>query len=131
MNWPLYLFIGAVAAMYLLRFLFVRYAKRARGKVAPDTSAIDGDAHAMRRRVYYFSGPNCGSCRAMTPMVERMQAKYPNLISVNIEESMELAKAFNIAATPSFVLVNEGVISQVLLGVQSEQKLKRLLENED
>lgn len=85
----------------------------------------------MSRRLYYFYAPHCGPCRAMTPMVERMQSIHPNLIKINIEDSQALAKSFGIAATPSFVLVNEGVIRQVILGAQSEQKLKHILEAED
>lgn len=131
MNWPLYLFIGLVAAMWIFQLYIVRRAKRAEGKSVPDTEAVDGGAHAMSRRLYYFYAPHCGPCRAMTPMVERLQSTHPNMIKVNIDESQALAKAFGIAATPSFVLVNEGVISQVILGAQSEQKLKRILETEN
>lgn len=131
MNWPLYLFIGLVVAMWVFQFYIVRRAKRAEGKPAPDTAAVDGDAHAMSRRLYYFYAPHCGPCRVMTPMVERMQSIHPNLIKISIEDSQALAKSFGITATPSFVLVNEGVISHVILGAQSEQKLKHILGTED
>lgn len=131
MGWPFYLFVGLVAAMYLFQFYIARRARRAEGQAVPDTAAVDGAAQQMHRRVYYFYAPHCGPCRAMTPLVERMQAAYPNLIKINIEESQELAREFHIAGTPSLVVVEDGVIQRVHLGAQSEKKLAGMLEAAD
>ncbi len=131
MDWPFYLFVGLVAAMYLFQFYIARRARRAEGRAVPDTAAVDGAAQSMRRRVYYFYAPHCGPCRAMTPLVERMQTTHANLIKINIEEAQELARAFHIAATPSFVLVQDGVIRRVHLGAQSEKKLQEMLTAAD
>lgn len=128
MDWPFYLFVGLVAAMYLVQFYIARRARRAEGRAAPDTAAVDGAARQMPRRVHYFYAPHCGPCRAMTPLVARMQAAHPNLVKINVEESQELSRAFNIAATPSFVLVEDGVIRRVHLGAQSEKKLLKMLQ---
>lgn len=39
-----------------------------------------------------------------------------------------MARAFGIAATPSFVLVENGKIAQIKIGAMSEKKLVALLE---
>jgi len=45
-----------------------------------------------------------------------------------VAQSMVLARAFGIAATPSFVLVEDNTIRQVHLGGLNETRLKRMLE---
>ena len=128
MDSPIYLLFGLMAAMILFQIFMSRLAKRAVGQPAPDTTTVDGEAHNMRRRVYYFYATHCGPCRAMTPIVDQMRATHPNLIKINIDDSLEIAQGFRIAGTPSLVLVEEGLIRQVLLGAQSENKLKHMLE---
>lgn len=102
-------------------------ARRKLGQAAPDTTAVDGPASAEARRVYYFHAPHCGPCRAMTPVVDRLRHAAPNLIKVNIAESVELTRDFGIAVTPSFVLVEDRVIRRVKLGGQSQRGLLKLL----
>lgn len=127
----MYWIIAIAAAFLLLPALTgVRALRRARqsiGRLAPDTSAVDGEAADDSRRVYYFHSENCGHCRATTRRVAVLRMANRNLIKVSIEEFPELARAFGIAATPSFVLVKGGTISQIKLGAQREDQLLRLL----
>lgn len=127
MNWLLVIIGLFVGAILLLQFMAVRRAKQSEGRLAPDTSAVDGPAGEDGRRVYYFHAVHCGSCRAATPVVDRLHAEHRNLIKVDVAEHPELARAFGIAATPSYIVVDDGRISQVNLGPQSESKLRGLL----
>lgn len=63
----------------------------------------------------------------MTAMVDRLRQSHSNLIEVNVSESPGLARDFGIAATPTFVLVEDGTIRRVKLGGQSECGLVSLL----
>ena len=49
------------------------------------------------------------------------------LFRSNVSEAPDLARGFGIAATPSFVLVEDGAIRQVKLGGQSEKQLLKLI----
>jgi thiol-disulfide isomerase/thioredoxin len=130
MSWaPITIFavVALVAAMQGL--MWVR-AKRSVGQAAPDTSSVDGAAAGDPRRVYYFHSAHCGPCRAIKPLVERLRQTHRNLIPVDIAEQIDLARKFSVAGTPSFVLVEDGSVREVLLGGQSERKLVALLEGE-
>ena len=119
------IFVGLVLALQLSAYWRTR---RIVGSAVPDTSSVDGIAASERRRVYYFFAENCGPCRAMAPLVARLQQTHRNLVKVDVAQSMVLARAFGIAATPSFVLVEDNTIRQVHLGGLNETRLKRMLE---
>jgi len=122
--------IGAAATLLLLlqATMWVR-ARRTLGRPAPDTASVDGAASADRVRVYYFHAVHCGHCRSMTPRVELLRAHHRNLIKLDIADARELAQAFGVAATPSFIQVVDGVIRQVKLGGQSEAQLRAMLQS--
>lgn len=130
MTWLIYPILGFIAVVILAQFAATRRAKRNLGHSAPDTTTVDGDAHSDGRRLYYFHASHCGFCKAMTPLMNRLHETYRNLIAINVENNMELARDFGIAATPSFVLVEDGTIQQVLLGGQTEKQLLNLLRGE-
>ena len=119
----------SVGAVLLMQYLAVRRARRAEGRPAPDTMAVDGPACADRLRVYYFYSQHCGPCRSTTPLVERLQSDHRNLIKVDVTLEPDLTQAFGIAATPCFVQVEGGEIKRVYLGSQSEGKLRSLLHD--
>jgi thioredoxin 1 len=127
MHWSIYALIGFSAVLLLMQFLTFYRARRSIGTAAPDTKDLDGAAPGERRRLYYFHAAHCGPCRAMTALVDRLRPAHANLIKVDIADRPELARGFGIAGTPSFVLVEDGVIRQVKLGAQSERQLLKLL----
>ena len=65
----------------------------------------------------------------MTPVVDQLRSSHRNLIKIDVAEALPLVRAFGIAATPSLVLVENGKIAQVKIGVMSEKKLVALLED--
>lgn len=104
-----------------------RLGHRAEGRAAPDTRAFDGDARPQSLRVYYFYAPHCGPCRSMTPLIDELRASYPNLIKVDVSHAPEVAQGFYVVATPSFAVVDRGVIQRVFLGVSNKSKILRML----
>ncbi|MFN2310110.1 MAG: thioredoxin family protein [Gammaproteobacteria bacterium] len=130
MHWLIYLVVGLVALLAWTQFMAYRRAKQTEGRAAPDTAGIDGEAHGEPRRVYYFFAAQCGPCRAITPLVDRLRVTHRNLVKVDVAEAPEIARGFGIAATPSFVVVENGTIRTVRLGGQSETQLLDLLRAE-
>ena len=128
MNWMNFTAIAIAALFVGLQLFGWLQAKKSVGQPAPDTSAIDGEATVDDRRVYYFHSRHCGPCRSIAPLVAKISKEHRNLISVDIEINLPIAKAFSIAGTPSFVLVEAGRIQQVVLGGQSESRLLELLQ---
>ncbi|MDA8093378.1 MAG: thioredoxin family protein [Betaproteobacteria bacterium] len=127
MHWLLYPFIGLIALILLMQLVTVWRAKQTIGRRAPEDDAIAAQTNTAGPRLYYFYAPNCGPCKAMTPLIDRLMASHDNLIKVNVAQSPQLARDFGISATPSFVQVEEGIIRQVKLGAISERQVRALL----
>lgn len=74
----------------------------------------------------------CGPCRAMAPVYEevaRLMADEPvEFLKVNTEEHPEIAAAFNIRSLPTVVVVQNGEVQDVMVGVQDHLSLKRVAE---
>lgn len=119
------LLVGIACAWLLWKQLHPRVvARRMLGRQVPEPSPEVGSG----ARLYYFWSPHCGMCRGMTPLIERLRATRSNLIQINVVESPQLARSFGIAATPTLVLVRDGLVKKVLLGAQSETRILELLD---
>lgn len=127
MNTIIVLAIVSVAVLIVYwQWRTLRMAKRCEGLAAPDTSAVDAGVIADKR-VYFFHAEHCGPCKAISPLVDSVREEFPNLIKVDVAENMDLAQAFGIAATPSFIAVCDGVVSEVKLGGVSASWLRERL----
>jgi thiol-disulfide isomerase/thioredoxin len=117
------LIIIPLALLWFWQWTTWRRAKRSEGEPVPDTAAVDGGITSAHR-VYFFHATHCAPCRAITPLVDRLRAEYPNLIKVDVARHTELTRNFGIAATPSFIAVAEGRVTEVKLGPPSEGWLR-------
>lgn len=128
MQQALYAMIALAAIILLMQLSLYWRAHRAVGKSAPDTSQIDGEAAKESRRVYYFYSRRCGPCKAINPVVDRVRQDHPNLIKVDVGQHYALVDDFGVRATPTFMLVENGLIQKVKLGGMRESQLRALLE---
>ncbi len=72
----------------------------------------------------YFYSPSCAPCRQMTPLLKKMEKT--GTVSgrfVDVSVDMKLARALGIIGTPAIVFVQNGVIADVVFGMQSESVL--------
>jgi len=128
MQQALYVVIALAAIILLMQLSLYWRTHRAVGKCAPDTSQIDGEAAKESRRVYYFYSRRCGPCKAISPVVDRVRQDHPNLIKVDVGQHYALVGDFGVRATPTFMLVENGLIQKVKLGGMRESQLRALLE---
>jgi len=114
-----------------LRFgMWLRMNRRV-GKPAPEISEISGRPLGPNERaMLYFYGPHCGACKAMTPVVSSMSETRDNVYVVDISEHPQLTRAFGVMATPTVMLVNKGLVSQVRVGALSQAKLEKMLSSD-
>lgn len=120
------LIVVGLAIVWLMQQKTLKKAKAVVGKPAPD----GGEIYTGERNfsgVYYFHALHCGPCRKITPFVEKMQHEHDNLLKVDIGEHQQLAHAFHIVATPSFVAVKDGIICEVKVGAVGPSWLRRHL----
>lgn len=99
-----------------------------KGKDAPNLSGSYGEAiESGKPALFYFHSPSCGACRSMTPVIEEFTGDDSRCFSVNIAQEMSVAQAFGVMATPSTVVVENGIIRDFLLGQRPQQELQKLL----
>lgn len=128
MSWGSVLLAAGIAWIIMVPAIAVIRAKRSQGKPAPDTSVIPGDGDRSRGRwLYYFHASHCGHCRTMTPIVRQLAETHGNLLEISVDQHLPLARAFGISATPSLVVVQDGIISQIKLGGRNERQILDLL----
>ena len=116
------LFVLLMALMFIWQWRNQRKAQQMVDRPAPDTSTVDSDINAAKK-VYFFHAHHCRPCRAIEPLVDEVRAQHSNLIKVEISQHIELARAFQVAGTPSFVAVEDGFIKAVRLGAVNQQWL--------
>lgn len=81
--------------------------------------------------VLYFSASWCGPCKAMAPTIEAAAEKYSGkveIIKVDIEESPDSAKQYDIRAVPTFYLVKDGAKLGVKTGAMSAADFDAFVE---
>ena len=124
----IYIILVIVLLVFSLQFLMINAAKKSKGK---KISGLNGKLKNLEKNgskglVYFFS-PSCHACKAQTPIIKELQSKNKNVFDVDISKDMDTARIFGIKATPTTIFVNDGVISEVMLGVKQKDVLKGYL----
>ncbi len=125
-----YAIAGFFLLFFSLQFMMVSQAKKSKGK---KISGLQGKLKSLEKNgskglVYFFS-PGCRACKYQTPIIKELQSSNKNIFDVDISRDMETAKVFGIKATPTTILVQDGVVKRVLLGVKQKEDLKSYLQN--
>lgn len=120
----LFLILPAVAILGFSVWPYLR-ARRLRGLQAPPLAM---EAASPRNALIYFWSPNCGLCRGMTPIIQRLQGQWSEIVMVNVMERMDLARRYRVMALPTLVRVRDGQVADIRLGAQSERKILALLD---
>ena len=69
-----------------------------------------------------FTGPNCSACKAMKPIIDKMD----NAEIIDVTENFEKAREFNIrGGLPVFIKLVDGQFYDRMSGAVSENMLQR------
>lgn len=78
-----------------------------------------------------FHHPRCGPCRQAVKQFEYIASVAPQrVLKVNVGETLDLAQAFTIRATPTILFIKNNAIDAAFVGAASLQKLLTLLNLE-
>ena len=64
----------------------------------------------------------CGPCKSMHPIFSRMAKKYEQVrfARVNVDNSQDVAKKFNVQSIPTFIMFKNGQVAQQMGGAIRE-----------
>ena len=64
----------------------------------------------------------CGPCKSMHPIFSRMAKKYEQVrfARVNVDNSQDVAKKFNVQSIPTFIMFKNGQVAQQIVGAVGE-----------
>ncbi|MCQ2373145.1 MAG: thioredoxin [Phascolarctobacterium sp.] len=72
----------------------------------------------------------CGPCKMIAPIVSVIAEEYAGRVKVckvNVDDEPELANAFKISSIPTLVVVKDGKVTNVSVGLQSKSNICALL----
>jgi len=78
-----------------------------------------------------FWAPWCAPCRMMSPVLEDLAEKIGGLAKVgklNVDENSASASKYEIMSIPALKIFKNGKIIKEFVGVQSQENLKKALE---
>lgn len=121
MSWVMIVLLLVASFIILVPLLSYLSAKRLVGKKI--------DSALSANRMIYFYSQNCSPCRTMTPIIDRLAEKHEGIVKVDARADPETSRAFNIRATPTLVMLRDGVVTNIYLGAKTEPQLESMLKN--
>lgn len=79
-----------------------------------------------------FWAPWCGPCRMMKPVFERVASNNETevqMYTMDIENNKEYASTLGIRSIPTVKLFSNGNVTDTVVGVMGEEKIKSLVNN--
>ena len=75
----------------------------------------------------------CGPCKALAPIMEKMEQKYGNRFNfkrIDVDEEPALAEQYQVSSIPTLVFINqEGEVLQQVVGLQDETTLNGIFSS--
>lgn len=123
--------ILGLAGTWGLYIAYMHVATRAaEGRSAqPLYEALPGlDGSVGPALVYCFS-PQCGPCRPMSKEVDTLRARGAQVFKLDITEHPDASRELGIRATPTLILIENGNVARMILGVKTADFMQRVLDD--
>ena len=73
----------------------------------------------------------CGPCRTLAPLIEAVAEQYgeaAQVFKLNVDDSPAVAQRYGIQEIPILILFQDGVETERILGVASQEKISRTID---
>ena len=74
----------------------------------------------------------CGPCRMLSPILEDLNEelnKEVDMYKLNIDESLDIAKQYNVLSVPTMIIFKDGEEVERLVGLRQKSQIKEALSN--
>ncbi|MDJ0738939.1 MAG: thioredoxin family protein [Gammaproteobacteria bacterium] len=117
-----------LGATWILYIGYMNVATRAaEGRSAAPLSAVFPEIGKVGKALVYCYSPMCGPCRPMSREVDSLIDDGAPVYKLDISEHPETSRELGIRATPTLVLVENGSIARMVLGVKMAEFMRDLL----
>ena len=62
----------------------------------------------------------CGPCRKLSPVLEQIQAEFPNeikIVKVNGDDNLEIMQEYGIMGLPTLLFFKDGEVKEIMVGM--------------
>lgn len=80
-----------------------------------------------RALIYCFT-PMCGPCRSMSKEVQTLIGEGKPMFKLDVTKHPDLSRELGIRAVPTLAIIENGTVQRMLLGVQTADKMRELLQ---
>ena len=72
----------------------------------------------------------CGPCMMLAPVIDELEAEYPDVkfCKINVDEERELALSFQVESIPTVAFVKDNTFIDVSVGFVPKAKLAKMIE---
>ncbi len=74
-----------------------------------------------------FNATWCGPCRMLKPVLEEISDKY-KIVSIDVDENMDLARDYGIQTIPCLLVFKEGKEVKRSVGLKSKEDIISMME---
>lgn len=77
------------------------------------------------KTVYYFTADWCAPCKKTKPIVEELNREQTTagFQIIDVDDASDLVKLFKIQSVPTFILFEEGIEKNRIIGGQTREQL--------
>ncbi len=123
------LYIGAavIAALFILKIILqLILLKKAKKTVGVKLTDILPEFRGKDFFLYLYS-PTCTPCIRLTPHIKALMSKGVKGKMIDVSKNIEVARKLGIMATPSVVIVKDGYVKDVLMGLINTEDIEKQL----
>jgi len=120
--------LGVTWALYV-GYIYVA-TRAAEGRPAAALEGPFPEIGKTARALVYCYSPICAPCRPMSREVDRLIEAGVPVFKLDVTEHPQTGRELGVRATPTLILVENGSIARMVLGVKMADDMRELLDDE-
>lgn len=120
--------LGITWAVYMI-YMYVATRASEGLSAAPLYKQFPSLEKVRGKALVYCYAPHCGPCRPMSKEVDILADAGAPVYKFDVTDDPELSREMGVRATPTLILIEDGVVSRMMLGVRTANYMHGLIES--